>query len=69
MTRRRHLSAMSALCHCDRMYRLAKLRTVDRVRSQQLCAERASRPQRELQQINNQIISLQNQAQMLVNQA
>jgi conjugal transfer/entry exclusion protein len=40
---------------------------VDRLRSQQLRSERPDR--RELQQINNQITSLQNEAQMLINQA
>ena len=40
----------------------------DRLRSEQLCAERPPAA-RALEQINNQITSLQNQAQMLINQA
>ncbi len=68
MTRRRHLSAVSALViaiACAASPSSAQLIVFD----PNNYAQNVLTAARELQQINNQITSLQNQAQMLLNQA
>ena len=68
MTRRRHLSAVSALViaiACAASPSSAQLIVFD----PNNYAQNVLTAARQLQQINNQITSLQNQAQMLVNQA
>jgi type IV secretion system protein TrbJ len=68
MTCRRHLSAVSALAiaiACTALPSSAQLIVFD----PNNYAQNVITAARELQQINNQITSLQNQAQMLINQA
>jgi P-type conjugative transfer protein TrbJ len=68
MMRRRHLSAVSALAiaiACTAPPTSAQLIVFD----PNNYAQNVLTAARELQQINNQITSLQNQAQMLINQA
>ena len=69
MKRRRHLSAVSALAIAVACARFANVRPQLIVFDPNNYAQNVLTAARELQQINNQITSLQNQAQMLINQA
>ena len=69
MKRRRHLAAVGALAIADRMSPLRPASAQLIVFDPNNYAQNVLTAARALQQINNQITSLQNEAQMLINQA